>query len=118
MGMVAGAADVEEALRKSEERFRRYFDLDLVGVAITSPSKGMLEANDELCRILGYDRDELRAKTWAEMTHPDDLPADVAQFERVCPLSDIDAMVSEARPPKPLAASLKSAGVRVVVAAE
>jgi DeoR/GlpR family transcriptional regulator of sugar metabolism len=43
---------------------------------------------------------------------------EAAQFERVCPLPDIDAMVSEARPPKPLAASLKSAGVRVVVAAE
>lgn len=43
---------------------------------------------------------------------------DVVQFERVCALTEIDAMVSEARPPKPLAASLKSAGVHVVVAAE
>ncbi len=42
---------------------------------------------------------------------------EAAQFERVCPLGDIDAMVSEARPPKPLAASLKSAGVHVEVAA-
>ena len=43
---------------------------------------------------------------------------DVVQFERVCPLSDIDAMVSEAAPPKRLAGHLGSAGVRVVVAAE
>ena len=43
---------------------------------------------------------------------------DVVQFERVCPLTDIDAMVSEAGPPKRLAARLDSAGVRVVVAAE
>jgi DeoR/GlpR family transcriptional regulator of sugar metabolism len=43
---------------------------------------------------------------------------DVVQFERVCALTEIDALVSEARPPKPLAASLKSAGVQVVVAAE
>ena len=42
----------------------------------------------------------------------------VAQFERVCPLADIDALVSEALPPKHLAARLKEAGVHVVVAAE
>jgi PAS domain S-box-containing protein len=73
----------EEALRASEERFRRYFELGLVGMAITSPAKGCLEANDEMCRILGYDRGELLQKSWAEMTHPEDLAADVAQFDRV-----------------------------------
>ena len=73
----------EEALRASEERFRRYFELGLIGMAMTSPTKGCLEVNDELCRILGYERDELLQKTWAEMTHPDDLAADVAQFNRV-----------------------------------
>jgi PAS domain S-box-containing protein len=72
-----------EALRTSEERFRRYFELGLIGMATTSPTKGILDVNDELCRILGYDRNELMQKTWAELTHPDDLAADVAQFERV-----------------------------------
>src|SRR5258705_504362 len=73
----------EEALRVREERFRRYFDLGLIGMAITSPAKGCLEANDELCRILGYERSELLRKAWTEITHPDDLAADVAQFNRV-----------------------------------
>lgn len=73
----------EEALRISEERFRRYFELGLIGAALTSPARGILEVNDELCRILGFSRTELLARTWAEMTHPDDLTADVAQFERV-----------------------------------
>ena len=73
----------EEALRQSEERFRRYFDLGLIGMAITSPTKGCLEVNAEICRIFGYTRDEFLRKTWAEMTHPDDLAADVAQFDRV-----------------------------------
>ena len=50
---------------------------------MTSPTKGILEVNDELCRILGYERSELLQMTWAEMTHPDDLAADVAQFNRV-----------------------------------
>jgi PAS domain S-box-containing protein len=73
----------EEALRASEERFRRYFELGLVGMAMTSPVKGILEVNDELCRILGYSRGELLKLTWAEMTHPDDLAADVAEFNRL-----------------------------------
>ena len=74
---------VEAALRTSEERFRRYFDLGLIGMAITSPTKGMIEVNDELCRILGFERSELLEKTWVEMTYPEDQAADVAQFNRV-----------------------------------
>jgi PAS domain S-box-containing protein len=73
----------EDALRDREGRSRRYFDLGLIGMAITSPAKGCVEVNDELCRILGYSRSELLQKSWAEMTHPEDLAADVAQFERV-----------------------------------
>ena len=74
---------VEQALRASDERFRRYFELGLIGMAITSPAKGCIEFNDEICKILGYERDELLRMTWAELTHPDDLAADVANFERV-----------------------------------
>ena len=73
----------EDALRASEERFRRYFELGLIGMAMSSPTKGILEVNDELCRILGYQRSELLQKNWAEITHPDDLASDVAQFNRV-----------------------------------
>lgn len=86
----------EDALRTSEERFRRYFELGLIGMAFTSPTKGIIEVNDELCRILGYSREELRQKTWAEMTHPDDLAADVAQFERVM-AGEIDGYSLEKR---------------------
>ena len=73
----------EEELRKSEARFRSYFDLPLHGVAITSPAKGWLQVNDKLCAITGYSRDELVRMTWAEITHPDDLAADVEQFTRL-----------------------------------
>jgi PAS domain S-box-containing protein len=73
----------DEMLRANEERFRRYFDLGLIGMAMTSPTTGILEVNDELCRILGYERSELLQKNWTEMTHPDDIAADVAQFNRV-----------------------------------
>lgn len=72
-----------ERLRASEEQFRRYFELGLIGMAITSPSKGFIEINDEMCRILGYGHDELIQIRWEEITHPDDLVSDVADFNRV-----------------------------------
>jgi PAS domain S-box-containing protein len=73
----------QEELCQSEERFRSYFELGLIGMAITSPGKGMLEVNEEICKTLGYQRDELLRKSWAELTHPDDVAADVVQFDRV-----------------------------------
>lgn len=86
----------EEELRMSEERFRRYFQLGLVGMAITSPTKGCLEVNDQICEILGYERGELLQKNWAELTHPDDLPADVANYNRVLS-GEIDGYSMEKR---------------------
>lgn len=86
----------EEALRASEERFRRYFELGLIGMAITAPDKGCLEVNDELCRILGYERSELLQKNWAEMTHPDDLDLDLENFERVL-AGDMDGYTLDKR---------------------
>ena len=72
-----------DKLRNSESLFRNFFNLPLVGAAITSREKGWVEVNDQTCKILGYTREELFAKDWAELTHPDDLAADIAQFERM-----------------------------------
>jgi PAS domain S-box-containing protein len=80
---ITAQKQADEALRASEERFRRYFELGLIGMAITSPTKGCLEVNDQLCHILGYERSELLQKSWPELTHPDDLAEDLANFDRV-----------------------------------
>jgi DeoR/GlpR family transcriptional regulator of sugar metabolism len=41
---------------------------------------------------------------------------DLVQFERVCALGEIDELVCEVAPPKQIAAGLKRAGVRVIIA--
>jgi PAS domain S-box-containing protein len=87
---------LESEFRLSESRFRRVFELGLIGMAITSVEKGWLEVNDRLCEIFGYPREELTRKTWSEITHPEDLPADEAHFERVL-AGDIDAYHMEKR---------------------
>ena len=73
----------EEALAASEKRFRGYFEQSLIGAAVTSPGKGFVDINQAFLELIGYSREELAEKSWAELTHPDDLAADVAQFDRV-----------------------------------
>jgi PAS domain S-box-containing protein len=70
-------------IEESEQRLKTYFDHSLTGMAFTSPEKGWLQANRSVCDMLGYSFEELRELTWADLTHPDDLDADVAQFQRL-----------------------------------
>jgi PAS domain S-box-containing protein len=84
------------ALRASEARFRRYFESTLIGIAITSPTKGWVEVNDRLCEMLGYSREELLRMTWSELTDPVDLAADLAQFEHML-AGDIEGYQMEKR---------------------
>lgn len=70
-----------KALQSSEEQMRLFFERQLVGMAITSPEKGWCKVNDKLCQMFGYSREELQRMTWAQLTHPDDLAVDLAQFE-------------------------------------
>ena len=73
----------EAALRQSERRFRRYFDLGLIGMAISTPERRYIEANDHFCQLLGYTREELLQKKWSELAHPDDLDRSLAELNKV-----------------------------------
>lgn len=84
------------ALKESEARLRSYFEIPVVGIAITSLDKGWLEVNPALCDMFGYSQQELSCMTWAELTHPDDLAADVAQFNKVL-AGEIDTYSMEKR---------------------
>jgi PAS domain S-box-containing protein len=70
----------QEGLARSEELFRKYFELGLVGMAVTSPEKRWVHVNDRICEMLGYTREELVQTTWAALTYPEDLDPDLAQF--------------------------------------
>jgi PAS domain S-box-containing protein len=70
-------------LQASNNRYLTFFHLPQVGTAITSARKGWVAVNDETCRILGYSREELFQRTWAELTHPEDLADDEANFGRM-----------------------------------
>ncbi len=63
------------ALAEREVRLQSYFDLAMVGTAILGPAGRCMEVNDELCRMLGWDRDELEGKPWIMLAHPEDRAA-------------------------------------------
>ncbi|MEY6431548.1 EAL domain-containing protein [Thioalkalicoccus limnaeus] len=74
-------------LAQTAERDRllsHFYELPFIGMAITDPAtKRWLHVNARLAEILGRSREELAALSWAEITHPEDLAADVAAFDRV-----------------------------------
>jgi len=71
-------------LRESEERFRAIFDQAAVGVVLTEISTGkLLQANERVCEILGYTKEELMGRTFMSLTHPDDLAIDLENQRRV-----------------------------------
>ncbi len=51
----------ETEMRKSDERFRRLFDANTIGITISDLSGRTHEANDVYLDMLGYSRDELLA---------------------------------------------------------
>ena len=70
-------------LEASETRYRSFFNLPLVGTAITDADRRWLAVNEKTAAILGYSRDELFSRTWTELTHPDDLPGEMALHEQM-----------------------------------
>lgn len=81
-GMVVTFVDVTE-LRKREMRFRGTFENAAVGIAHVALTGEWLRVNDRLCEIVGYTRQELLQKTFQDITHPDDLDADVEMLKRL-----------------------------------
>jgi PAS domain S-box-containing protein len=62
------------------------FEQAAIGIAHVDPEGRWLEANQQLCEIVGYSADELTSLTLRDLTHPDDLNADLEYVRRV--LSD------------------------------
>ncbi len=65
-------------LRDSEAKFRATFEQAAVGIAHVGLDGRWLRVNTRLCEKLGYPREELLARSFQDITHPDDLDIDLA----------------------------------------
>ncbi|HKO29603.1 MAG TPA: PAS domain S-box protein [Nitrospiraceae bacterium] len=66
----------EEALHESETRYRNTFANAAVGIAQIGLDGRLIRFNDAVCLITGYTREDLQTKTFADISHPDDIEAD------------------------------------------
>jgi PAS domain S-box-containing protein len=73
----------ETALKESEQRFAGAFEFAPIGVALVSPEGRWLKVNKAICDLVGYSDSELLARTFQEITHPDDLAADLKYVRRL-----------------------------------
>ncbi|WP_244482777.1 PAS domain S-box protein [Mesorhizobium sp. Root102] len=60
-------------IAQSEERFRRAMKDSAIGIAVVGLDGSILEANPAFAAMLGYNREEIEALTFFQITHPDDL---------------------------------------------
>jgi PAS domain S-box-containing protein len=73
----------EAAQRDSEQRFRATFKQAAVGISLVAPAGRLLQVNQKLCDITGFTQAELLDKTFQDITHPDDLQADLILAEQL-----------------------------------
>ncbi len=64
---------IERQLSERELAFRTIFDLAPIGIANTSLDGRILRVNQAFCDLLESKVEDLLSKTFAELTHPDDL---------------------------------------------
>ena len=79
----AERAAQHNALKTSEETFRSAMYWAPIGMALVAPTGRILKVNPALCRLLGYDEDELLALDFQTITHPDDLQHDLDNFRKL-----------------------------------
>lgn len=80
---ITGRKLAEDQLLQSERRFAATFEQAAVGIAHVAPDGRWLRVNSRLCAIVGYTAEELLARRFQDITHPDDLDKDLGQIGRM-----------------------------------
>ena len=71
------------ALRESEQRFRKTFELAGAGIVQVSLDGRFTRVNQRFCDIVGYTQDEMLELRFQDITYPDDIEADLANVRRI-----------------------------------
>ncbi|MCF6371247.1 sensor histidine kinase [Rhizobium halophilum] len=72
----------EAALLESEQRLAATYQHAFVGISEVDLTGRFLRVNEEFCKITGYTSEELLNFTFSDITHPDDLAADLENFRQ------------------------------------
>ena len=79
---VTGRRVIEEALRRSEARFRSIIESNMLGIGFREPDGGVSYANDALLQTIGYAREDFDAGRidWRGLTPPEYYASDEKAF--------------------------------------
>jgi diguanylate cyclase (GGDEF)-like protein/PAS domain S-box-containing protein len=72
-----------EAVRDNEKRFRNILENAPIGMAVLSLEGAFSLVNHSLCALVGYEKDELERINFQDITHPDDLAADLSNIRHL-----------------------------------
>jgi PAS domain S-box-containing protein len=67
----------------SDSLFQSAFEFAAIGMALVSPEGKWLRVNRAICEITGYTEAELLARTFQDITHPEDLEADLENVRKM-----------------------------------
>ena len=68
--------EMNQMLRHSEERFRKIFEENPLGMLLVSLDFNFTRANAKICQLLGYTERELTTLGFSDITPPEDIGAD------------------------------------------
>lgn len=80
---ITPSKDMQEALEKSEEQFRTFFNESPFGIALTDKNHRLIQVNPAYCLLMGYSEDELSQISFIDLTHPDDLTEDLDLMQQL-----------------------------------
>jgi PAS domain S-box-containing protein len=80
---VTSRRKAERALRASEERLRAMFSQAAIGIGVANLDGTFHEANRSFCSMLGYPPEELKERTFLQLTHAEDRAATEASALRL-----------------------------------
>jgi PAS domain S-box-containing protein len=71
---------VEQELKESENKFRRLFESNLIGIVFADIQGGLYDVNEYYAQLIGSSREEILAGKirWTDITPPEDLEKDLA----------------------------------------
>ena len=75
--------EADERRREAEARFRSSLRDAAIGMALAGTDGRLLQANRTFCGIVGYTEAELAEMTLEDVTHPEDLGADLDHARRL-----------------------------------
>ncbi|HVP96788.1 PAS domain S-box protein [Methanoregula sp.] len=80
---ITGRKRMDEALRESEDRFRKIFENSPLGMVLVTPDFRFFAVNPAWASMTGYSEKELLDMSFKDITHPEHLDSDLVHIQEL-----------------------------------